>query len=47
MLHVEAAYLIKAAMVSLLNRHFSLGVVYLPMESYLQLLSEASHVQPV
>ena len=46
-LRVEAAYLIRAAMVPLLNRHFSWGVVRLPVESYSQLLSEASHVQPI
>jgi hypothetical protein len=46
-LRVEAAYLIRAAMVPLLNRHSSWEAVHLPMESYLQLLSEASHVQPI
>jgi hypothetical protein len=33
-------------MVRLLNRHFFLEAVHLPMESYSQLLSEASHVHP-
>ena len=47
MLRAEAAYLIRAAMVPLLNRYFSWGVVYLPMMSYSQLLGEASHVQPI
>jgi hypothetical protein len=47
LLRVEAAYLIRAAMVPLLNRHFSWGAVYLPMECYSQLLSEAPHVQPI
>ena len=43
----EAAYLIRAAMVPLLNRHFSWGVVRLPLEPYLQLISEASDVQSI
>ena len=47
MLRAEAAYLIGAAMVPLLNRHSSWGVVRLPLESCLQLLSEASDVQPI
>ena len=47
MLRVEAAYLIRAAMVPLLNRHFSRGVVRLPMESCSQLLREAPQVQPI
>ena len=47
MLRAEAAYLIRAAMVPLLNRHFSWGVVYLPMESYSQLLCEEPQVQPI
>jgi len=46
-LRAEAAYLIRAAMVPLLNRYFSWGAVYLPMMSYSQFLSEASHVQAI
>jgi len=46
-LRVEDAYLIRAAMVLLLKRHFSWGVVHLPMESYSQLISEGSHVRPI
>ena len=34
-------------MVLLLKRHFSWGVVHLPMESYSQLISEGSHVRPI
>jgi hypothetical protein len=34
-------------MVPLLNRHSFLEAVHLPMMSYSQLLSEASHVQPI
>ena len=41
----EAAYLIRAAMVPLLDRHFSWVVASLPVESYSQLLSEAHYVQ--
>jgi len=44
-LRVEAANLIRAAMVPLLNRHFSWVVASLPVESYSQLLSEAHYVQ--
>jgi hypothetical protein len=47
MLRVEAAYLIRAAMVPLLNRHFSWEAVHLLLESYSQLLSEAPHVRPI
>ncbi|MFY7875273.1 MAG: hypothetical protein ACOVQM_07505 [Pirellula sp.] len=46
MLHVVAAYLIRAAMVPLLNRHFSWQAVHLPTESYSQILSETPHAQP-
>jgi hypothetical protein len=46
-LRVEAAYFIRAAMVPLLNRHSFLEAMHLPMETYSQLLSEASHVQPI
>jgi len=46
-LRVEAAYLILAAMVPLLNRHFSWGEVRLPMECYSQLLGESAHVKPI
>ena len=34
-------------MVPLLNSHFSWGVVRLPVETYLQLISEGSHVRPI
>ncbi len=47
MLRVEAAYLIRAAMVPLLNRHFSWEEVRLPMECYSQLLGESAHVKPI
>ena len=46
-LRVEAAYLIRAAMVPLLNRHFSWEEVRLPMECYSQLLGESAHVKPI
>jgi hypothetical protein len=46
-LRVEAAYLIRAAMVPLLNRHSFLEAVHLPIMSYSQLLSETPHVQPI
>ncbi len=47
MLLLEAAYLIREAMVPLLKRHFSRGVVHLPMESYSQRLCEEPQVQPI
>jgi hypothetical protein len=46
-LRVEAAYFIRAAIYPPFNRHSFLEAMHLPMETYSQLLSEASHVQPI